>query len=188
MADKADVRSLQQLEHFAEQIQHFRGQLLHELEYLQLELRRLSQWLDSEVRGYWAAESTIAERRMGECRAALSRCLSSVRPDEQRPCTEEKKRFAQARDRRELCQQKMRITLSAMALWEAELNKQHSKVQRCRDLADSQLLVAYHQLQEQIERLRTYAGLRSTAFTDHRPSPAKPADKPEAPDSPGEIP
>jgi hypothetical protein len=166
MADKADVRSLEQLELFLEQISRFRQQLLAEIENLELELRRLSNWLGEEARGYWAEESVKAQRHLAECRDALTRCMSYVRAEERRPCTEEKKRFRKAQLRREMCEQKLRTVQAATSFWEAERNKTQSKLQRCRDLAESSMLVAMDTLRGQIERLRTYSSLRSTAFVD----------------------
>ena len=93
MADQADVRSLDRLEEFRQQAEAFRTGLLKEIESLTLELRRLTQWLEQDVLGYWGDESSKAERRWAECRDNLSRCQSYVRIDEKRPCTEEKKRL-----------------------------------------------------------------------------------------------
>ncbi len=163
MADRADVRSLEQLEEFLRRTEAMRGGLLKELEALGLELRRMSHWLSEEVIGYWRDELTKAQRRFAECRDSLSRCLSSVRADEQRPCTDEKKRLRIAEQRLELCQQKLRVSQAALAFWEAERNKQRSYIVRCRDLAESDLRVACEHLRGQIETLHTYANLRSGA-------------------------
>jgi hypothetical protein len=92
--------------------------------------------------------------------------MSYVRAEEKRPCTEEKKRFRKAQLRRETCEQKLRTLSAAISFWEAERNKTQSKIQRCRDLAESGMLVAIENLRGQIERLRTYAGLRSNAFAE----------------------
>ncbi len=166
MADNAQVLSLAQIEAFATQLIGFRSQLSAEIELLQLELRRLTNWLNHDVLGYWGDELAKAERRWTECRDSLTRCMSYVREDERRPCTEEKKRLQQAERRLELCQQKLKTTRAAILFWDTERNKQQSKIVRCRDLAEADLQVAVHVLTDQVERLKAYAGLRSTPATN----------------------
>ncbi len=165
MADGAEVRSLEQLENYSGQLEHARARLMAEIEYLSLELRRLTNWLENDVLGYWTDECVKADRAWMECRDALSRCMSYVREDEKRPCTEEKKRLHKAELRRELCQQKLKVTKSAISFWEAERSKQHTKVQRCRDMAEADMLVARKHLQDQLQTLASYTSLRSTAFS-----------------------
>jgi hypothetical protein len=164
MADKADVRSLAQIEAFWQQLAVFRTQLSAEIEALLMELRRLTNWLNNDVLGYWSDEVVKAERRWTECRDNLSRCMSYVREDERRPCTEEKKRLQIAEQRLELCQQKLKVTRSAILFWETERSKQQAKIAHCRDLAEGDLQVAYHVLADQVARLQNYANLRSPSL------------------------
>lgn len=163
MADKAEVLSLAQIETFQQQLGGFRTQLGTEIEALLLELRRLTHWLSNDVLGHWSSEVVKAERRWTECRDALSRCQSYVRENERRPCTEEKKRLRLAEQRLELCQQKLKLTRAAIQFWETQCGKLQAKIARCRDMAESELQVAGHVLSDQVERLRTYANLRSSA-------------------------
>ncbi len=178
MADRADVRSLEQLEEFLRRTEAMRVGLLKEIEALGLELRRLSHWLSEEVIDYWRDELAKAQRRFAECRDNLSRCLSSVRADEQRPCTDEKKRLRIAEQRLELCQQKLRVSQAALTFWEAERNKQRSYIVRCRDLAEADLRVACAHLRGQIDTLHAYANLRSGATSVAAASQQTPLDSP----------
>ncbi len=165
MADHADVRSLERLEAFHERCIHFRVQLLKEVENLQTELRRLTQWIDGEATNYWQEQLTGAGRRLVECQDALVRCMSYVREDERRPCSEEKKRVRRAQQRRTLCEQQLKTMRAASGAWEREITKANTKLQRCRDLSESDLLVAINHLAGQIERLREYASLKSPALS-----------------------
>jgi hypothetical protein len=170
MADKADIRSLAQIEAFGQHLGSFRTQLSTEIETLHLELRRLTHWLNDDVLGYWTDEVVKAERRWTECRDNLSRCMSYVRENERRPCTEEKKRLQIAQQRLELCQQKLKLTRAAIQFWETERSKQQAKIAYCRDLAEGDLRVACHVLADQLARLQTYANLRSPSpSTTSRP-------------------
>ncbi len=163
MVNQADMRSLEQLALFLNELENFRAQLLKEVDALELELRRTTHWLEHDVLSYWSDEHTQAHRIMLEAERNLSRCMSYVRADERRPCTEEKKRVQKAQQRYELCQQKIKLAKAAGERWEQEQTKNRTRVERCRELAESALLLAIHQLRGQLERLETYANLRSAA-------------------------
>ncbi len=165
MSNQADMRSLDRLSQFLQELTQFRSQLLKEIEALELELRRITNWLNSDVIGYWTDEYTKAHRIFLEAERNLSRCLSYVRADEQRPCTEEKKRVQRAKMRRELCERQLKFATAATGRWENELTKNRTRVERCRDMADSDLLVAVHQLRSQLEHLESYANLKSAAIS-----------------------
>lgn len=172
MSNNADVRSLVGLETFLDKLAHFRTQLLKELDLLVVESRRLTGWLANDAHGYWSDELTKAQRVYVDAQQSLSRCMSYVRADEQRPCTEEKKRMLKAELRRELCELKLREVHTAINQWEREQAKNRGKIERCRDMADADLLVAIHHLRGQIERLETYANLRSSAASSKDPGPS----------------
>lgn len=161
MTNQADVRSLSRIEEFQQQAEAFRIGLLKELECLMLELRRLTNWIEQDAIGYWSEQSVKAERHWAECRDSLTRCQSYVRSDEQRPCTEEKKRLRRAEQRLELCQQKLRLSQAALSFWQTELGKQSSHIMRCQDLAESNVRVACQHLLGQIESLQRYTQLRA---------------------------
>lgn len=162
MTNQADVRSLNRIEEFHHQAEAFRTGLLKELEGLMLELRRLTNWIEQDVIGYWGDESVKAERHWAECRDSLTRCQSYVRAEEQRPCTEEKKRLRRAEQRLELCQQKLRLSQSALSFWQTELSKQSSHIMRCQDLAETNLRVACLHLRGQIDLLQRYTQLSAS--------------------------
>lgn len=163
MADQADLRSLEQLDGLHQHMSEFRVQLKKELDLLEVELRRLTRWIIDDAYSYWSGELRGAERQRRACQDALTRCLSYVRSDERRPCTEEKKRLRRAEQRRELCEQKMKYHRAAADQWERQLLKLRTRLKRCHELAEGELLVAVNQLQRQLDMLRQYTGLRSTA-------------------------
>lgn len=172
MTNQADVRSLSRIEEFQQQADAFRIGLLKELECLMLELRRLTNWIEQDVIGYWSEQSVKAERHWAECRDNLTRCQSYVRAHEQRPCTEEKKRLRRAEQRLELCQQKLRLSRAALSFWQTELSKQSSHIMRCQDLAETNIRVASLHLRGQIVRLQRYTQLRSAASLSASATPS----------------
>ncbi|MCR9295880.1 MAG: hypothetical protein NXI32_24450 [bacterium] len=181
MADQADVRSVEQLELLDERTSDFRARLLGEIENLQIELHRLTEWIESDASGYWREELNRANRAFVEARENLSRCMSYVREEERRPCTEEKKRVQRAKDRKQLCEEKLQIAKNAAVAWERARRLSQTHVQRCRDLADADLNAAQVHLRGQIERLREYLGLRSAANSPANKS-ANPVSAPEKAD------
>lgn len=190
MADNAEVRSLERVEQFLCETEHYRTQLMKEIENLQLELRRLTNWISTDAREYWSTELIKSRRVLAESQDTLTRCMSYVRAEERRPCTEEKKRLRLAQQRRATCEQMLRTVNSAASLWEREQTKSVAKIQNCQDLAESGLLVATNQLRGQIEQLRTYTSLRSAGVTTETRSnisaqedAAQPSDSEDATDS-----
>lgn len=163
MPNNADVRSLEQLSHFLGHTKTFRTQLLKELEELQLELRRMTNWIDVEAAQYWQHELQKAQRVFVEAQDALSRCMSYVRESERRPCTEQKAHLKKAKDRRALCEEKLRLARGASQAWERNNRKHQGKWQRCQDMGESDLLVAIQKLQQQVTTLEEYANVRSAA-------------------------
>ena len=165
MANQADMRSLERLERFLWELEHFRVQLMKEIEALDLELRRLRNWLEVDALGYWTDELTRARRVYVDAQKTLSRCMSYVRASEQRTCTEEKKRLLKSKLRLEVCEAKLKTVKAATGQWEREQAKNQARIERCRDMADAELLVAIHYLRGQCERLKVYANLRSGALS-----------------------
>ena len=162
MTDSANIRSLERLEAFVEETQLFRGRSLKEIENLGVELRRWSHWLEGDVLHYWLTEMRTSAQKHTEAQEALSRCMSCVRSDERRPCTEEKKRARLAQDRKRLCEEKYRISQSACRAWQRELTKIQTKIERYRDLAESDIKVALQVLEDQLETLKRYTTLSAS--------------------------
>lgn len=165
MSSSANVRSLERLEGFLDHCQTTRVKLLKELENLQIEMQRLTSWLENDAARYWAGELQQAQRDWVECEQALVRCRSVVRASEKRPCTEQRKRLEQATERRTLCENQVRFVREATLMWQSEKTKTDAKIFRCRDLADSDLTVAINKLKEQLGRLEEYSNMRSGAVT-----------------------
>ena len=149
MPDHADIRSLERLEVFKQHLIRQRQVLLNTLEDLQLEMRRLTDWIQRDARAYWLDQYRAAQRHRIECQEALSRCMATVRADERRPCTEQKQRLARAEDR--------------LSTWQRIRTKENARVQRCQDLAETELLVAVERLGKHLDILRRYAELQSPA-------------------------
>jgi hypothetical protein len=161
MSAHAEVRSLAQLQNLRERCTHSRVQTLRLIERLRSEMQKLTRWLDDEALPYWQRELTLAERSWNECREVLMRCQATVRSDEQRPCTEERKRLERATRRRELCDAKLRSAREARLAWQKQVVKLSGRMQNAADVAESELLATVHQLDNIIGTLQAYAQVQS---------------------------
>lgn len=169
----ARVQSIDAIQRFAEQLQAFRLAMAKEIEALDLELRRVSSWVHEDAQDYWHREHQNNARKLAEHLQQLSRCMSYVRADEQRPCTEEKKRVARAKERAQLCETKIRLGKAASLHWESRSAKVTSKIQRCQDLVEADLLIAVNHLRKHLELLDSYTRLRSDGLGRTGPTGTK---------------
>ncbi|MEM7475900.1 MAG: hypothetical protein AAF483_12985 [Planctomycetota bacterium] len=163
-ADNADVRSVEQLENFLEDTKRYRAHLIKEVEGLEVEIRKISFWIENEAPNYWQQELRKAQHKFTEAQEALTRCMSYVREEERRPCTEQKKLVKVTKERRALCEEKLQTARSAMKAWDRDYRKNQGKFQRVRDLAETDLVVAAAHLTTQLNTLIEYAGLRSAGL------------------------
>lgn len=166
----AKVLSVEALEQFFVQLKAFRTSLMKELEALDLELRRLTNWIEADASGYWDQEHQQVRRKLSEYLQQLSRCMSYVREDERKPCTEEKKQVAKAKERTQLCENKQQVARAARQHWESRKAKVRTKLQRGRDLTESELQVAINKLQKILEQLEDYRRVASGAFSQESKS------------------
>lgn len=157
----AKVQSIEAIQGFADFLKTFRQSLSKELETVDLELRRVSGWVHEEAPNYWLQEQQTNARKLEEQLQQLSRCMSYVRKDEQKPCTEEKKRVAKSKERAQLCDSKIRLSKAASIHWESRISKIVTKLRRCQDLAEADLQVAIGHLSRHMESLESYTRLRS---------------------------
>lgn len=187
MADFANVHSLERLQDYLEQAKHYRTHILREVENLQVELRKLTRWIENDATQYWQSELQLSRRKLSEAQDALTRCMSYVREEERKPCSEEKKRVYRAQARRATCEEKLRLAMAAAKAWSREFTKNSAKVQRVHELGDADLTVMIHHLESQIETLEKYATLRTTAVSN-TPESKAPQDTSDEPQTPSETP
>lgn len=126
------------------------------------ELQRLTRWLDAEAAPYWEQQSVLAARQLKECQEALLRCQATVRTDEKRPCTDERKRLERAAARRALCEQRVKLLRDARSAWQKQVVKLRGRLQATADLAENQLLATIHKLDAIIATLVAYAQVPSS--------------------------
>lgn len=162
MSASAEVRSLAQLQNLRQRCEFCRAQTLKEAEALQAQMQKLTRWLDEEAAVYWENQRTLSVRRMKECQEALMRCQATVRADEKRPCTDERRRLERATLRHGLCEQRMKAVEEARTLWQRQVIKLRGRLQATADMAESDLLGTIHKLSDIIATLEAYANITSS--------------------------
>ncbi len=160
MSNAADVRSIAQMQALKEKCERTRVSLLREIEHLQVELRKLSNWIQSEADAYWQNELKVASRVWREAKEAVVRCESYVRESEKRSCTEQRKLLAKATERLAFCERQARLVREAQLVWQRETTKLQGKLQRSLDLAEADLPVAVNHLEGLLNALQAYANVR----------------------------
>ncbi len=162
MSESAEVRSLAQLQNLRERIGNCRAQTIKEAEAAGAEIIKLTRWLEDEAAGYWRQQLAESERWLNECREALMRCQATVRADEKRPCTDERKRVDKALARRNLCEAKLRAARDALVEWQRQIVKLRGRLQNTSDMADADMMVTLNHLDKIIATLEAYTNLRSS--------------------------
>lgn len=157
MSDSAEVRSLAQLQNLQERVAFCRVQTLKETDTLQVEVQKLTRWIEEEAILYWQQQLVQAERLLNEARDALMRCEAVVRSDEKRPCTDERKRLEKTKARRALCDQKLRAAREARLVWQKQVVKLRGRSQSVADLADADLQTTALKLIDIITTLKAYS-------------------------------
>ncbi|GIX00906.1 MAG: hypothetical protein KatS3mg111_4238 [Pirellulaceae bacterium] len=156
MANHAEVRSLARLQRLQTRMGELRHQTVQALEQLQLQLRRLTQWIETDAPAYWAEQYRRSQLDVVQAQEALSRCMATVRDEERRPCTEQKKRLIIARQRQELCATKLRAARAAARAWQQSMTKQTARMLHCRDVVEGDLYQGLQRLQRYIDILHRY--------------------------------
>jgi hypothetical protein len=99
VAGEAHIESIEALKQLAQTLAKMREMTAREVEAIHIELRRLEFWLEEALPNYWDEQMRLANRRWVEARQTLSDCESKVRDDEQRSCSEHRKRLERAAER-----------------------------------------------------------------------------------------
>src|SRR5262245_44922725 len=95
----ANVRSLDAIEAVRAALVSFRDELEHAVSTIDLEMRRVLDWLEHDRPGFWRRQVRDANDGATEARAALHRCLMYPINDERPSCYEERAELKKAEAR-----------------------------------------------------------------------------------------
>ena len=158
MAGEAHLESIESLQQLAQTLAKMRERTAIEVEAIHLELRRLQYWLDEALPAYWDEQFRLAKRRWVDARQVLSDCESKVRDDEQRSCSEQRKRLEWAANRLAFCERKLRLLKQCRTEWEHAVDKIRPRIAALGELADTGLPLTSAKLQNHLELIQRYTG------------------------------
>jgi hypothetical protein len=102
----ANVRSLDSIEAVRAALASFREQLEQAVDMVDIEMRRVLDWLEHDRPGYWRRQLRDANDGVTEARQALHRCLMYPINDERPACYEERADVKKAEARLRYCDEK----------------------------------------------------------------------------------
>ena len=185
MAEQARVNSIEALVRFRASLAEFGVGARHALDAIDMELRRVGQWLEAEQPRYWQGQVRLWDRRLAEARSALHR-KNLQRTDGYAPdVTQEKEALRVCKQRIEEAQQK----LQAIKRWGPQFHHALSEYRgRTRALADASTIDIERMLamlERMIDALEAYVSTTpsraarqtppTAASTDPGPSPVEPS-------------
>jgi hypothetical protein len=159
VANEAHIESIESLKQLALTLGKMREMTAREVEAIQIELRRLEFWLEEALPGYWEEQMRLANRRCVEARQVLSDCESKVRDDEQRSCSEHRKRWERAAERLAFCERKLRLLKQCRNDWKQELDRVRPRIAALNELAETGLPLCQNKLQNHLEIMQKYTEL-----------------------------
>lgn len=125
MAKSANITSIETVTQTKHALQAFSTDVVDALMMLELESRRILEWIENDRGRYWPAEERKASDQVIETRMALERCEISASEDTRKSCIDEKKQHEKAKRRFRLCEQK----LLAVKRFKMELRKEVEEFQ-----------------------------------------------------------
>lgn len=102
----ANVRSLDAIEAVRAALVSFRDELEQAVSMIDLEMRRVLDWLEHDRPGFWRRQVRDAHDGVTQARAALHRCLMYPINDERPSCYEERAELKKAEARLAYCDEK----------------------------------------------------------------------------------
>lgn len=129
MARSAKVTSIDVLPLLAASVQKFRGEAAVALDDLQIELRRIDEWIHHDRKQYWGKEREKAYENLNQARLQLQQAKLSRRVgNHEAACIDEKRAVDRAKRRLDTANEKM----EAVRRWTPKIDRALDDFQRIR--------------------------------------------------------
>ena len=164
MTRSAKVTSIDTLPLVAAALQKFRGESAVALDDLEIELRRIVEWIHHDRKQYWSKERDRAYENLTQARLQLQQARVSRRIGDHEPaCVDEKRAVARAKRRLETAYQKV----DEVRRWTVLIDRAVDDFQRSRtqfaSWLDTDLQRAVAALNQMSESLVSYISLETPA-------------------------
>jgi hypothetical protein len=155
----ANVRSIHMLHDFRASLVSFREDSGQALGAVEVEIRRMLDWLTHDQLKYWQSEIRRREDVVGECRADLNRCLMSTASEGVPSCSDQKKALEKAKRRLTEAQEKLEKVKQWSRIVEQEVSEYRGPAQSLNNLLDADVPQALALLDRKIVILEAYADM-----------------------------
>ncbi|HEY5311701.1 MAG TPA: hypothetical protein VIK18_04255 [Pirellulales bacterium] len=155
----ANVRSIHMLHEFRAAMVSFREDSAQALGAVEVEIRRMVDWLTHDQLKYWQVEIRRREDVVGECRADLNRCLMSTASEGVPSCSDQKKALEKAKRRLTEAQEKLEKVKQWSRVVEQEVSEYRGPAQSLSNLLDAGVPQALAMLDRKIAILEAYADM-----------------------------
>jgi chromosome segregation ATPase len=161
----ADVRSIAALQHWRAQLATYAAVLAEAMAGVDLEIRRVQDWLEEQLR-LWKRAIRQCEEEVTQAKAELAQRQFPTWDGRQPDCTVQERNLRRAKARLEYAEEKV----ETIRRWIARLPKMIDEVftgpsRRLRSMLEADLPNALAELGRRLAALESYAGLRP----DHAP-------------------
>lgn len=186
----AHVRSVESLERLRHSLVEFRREVINALAILEMEIRRVEDWIERRQPLYWAEAVRRADHQLSQARLDLERCETAVRPDDRPSCHVERKAYEQARRRLAYCEQQQRVVRRWKSVLDREIRNLRGRLGKLTDVAETDVPRAVAALERMMAALANYMAVDqppAEPLAGGSSSPPPPAAVPHSeaePDSP----
>lgn len=184
MSGPAQVRSVATLERFRAALAEFEQRAENALDELTSQLRRATDWLDSECPAYWVQQEKSAADAVHQAKLDLERCLIFPIAGEKPSCREEKAVLKAAKDRLDHCREKQQRVRHWRGILQHEVFEYLGRIGHLRRLLETDLPAARAKLELIIRRIEGYTIERppeSRKTTSWEPANLPPTPNPAEP-------
>ncbi len=193
MSEQANVKSTDAIESVRAALLQFAKQAGDGLTEIDLEMRRMVDWMEHDRPAFWKQQVRQAYDAVGQAKANLHRCLMFPVGINDRPsCTEERAALKKAEAHLAYCQQKQ----EKLKHWVREINHEshtyEGRTARLKEVIEVDAVKAATTLSRLIGQVEQYTSMSSSSSGSAKPG-TKPADDSESdsetsqpPDSTGE--
>ena len=170
MSTRANVQSTEAIESVRTALVRFVDQVSDALTGLELEMRRVMEWLEHDRPKHWRTQTRLAVDGVNAAQAALHRCLMYPIADERPSCAEERAALKRAKARLAYCEAKEERVRHWMRSVRHELFEYEGRISQLVRLVEIEAPEAIGVLNKVLRRLEEYQSIRvggaASAFSD----------------------
>jgi hypothetical protein len=161
MSNSANVQSSEAIEAVRAALLSFIEQASDAITTLDLEMRRVVEWVEHDRPRHWKNQNRLATDRLNEAQAELHRCLMYPKTINERPaCHEERQAVKVAQARVDYCQRKAERVNHWKRILPHDVAEYKGRISRLKRLVEFEVPAAIGILERILRRLEEYNAIR----------------------------